>query len=240
MARRRFRRRRGTWLPALPTFFGSSTTGATFFESTLTLDAGLNAGVDGNPVEAIPLVTDVTQEPDDAGGGAIKSLRDVVEGQEYVLERAVGKIWCSLDQNGAEGTKVARVIVCIAMAVMPVLDGNPDAPALPFTDIDPLRTDNTMAPWLWRRTWTLGRSQANDERIQYPYSNEAFGSMSDGPHVDTKGVRRRIRKEERLFLVASAAKLTSTGTDIEAIVNYGYDLRFFGALRRAHNRSVLK
>jgi len=235
MAYRKRRRSGGTWLPVLPTFIGEADEGYTWYESTLSL---VNT-VGSFDRQAVPLVTDATPNVDAAQAGINHSLRDLVEGQEYVLKRAVGKVWGSLDQS-SEGSGVSRIILCMALAVLPVQDVAPTAPAIPDDDWDPLLAQNTMSPYLWRRTWVLSNNVLSSQTMFFPNSTGGYGSVMDGGHLDTKGTNRRIRKEERIFILTSAMVQDAVGTGGAGGVLWGYDLRFFGAMRRARNQSTFK
>lgn len=233
MARRRFRRAGGTWLPPLPTFYGENDEGVTFYESFATAGA-----VGEKPtLTYIPVVTDATPNVDAAVGGVNHSLRDVVEGQEYVLKRAVGKFFAAPQQLESQAS-AWLVMVCAALAVLPVEDSNPSAPALEDDDMNPLLAQNAMSPWLWRRTWILSNNLTPNTYLYYPNSTAGYGSVMDGGHIDTKGVSRRIRREQRLFMLVAAQTLQSGENPMT--FHWGYDLRFFGAMRKARGQSTFK
>lgn len=123
----------------------------------------------------------------------------------------------------------------------------------------PLDNDTMREPWIWRRNWVLGTAGQNlgitgvanshsssvgavtgDSASCYPASTALFGSVADGPHVDSR-VRRRVRQDQRLWLaVALTSFPIAAQTDATAIVGIrGYfDYRMFGSLRKARNQSA--
>jgi len=234
MASRRGRRTRGTWLPPTPTVLGENPNSVTWFQSNLSLVSAIGA----DDQAAIPLITDETLNPGEGQLGG-RTLRDIVEGQSYVLKRAVGKFWGAGEQDA--DTDVGRVILCAALAVLPVDDASPSSPAMDAQDWHPLFVQNAMAPFLWRRTWILSNNVHPSQSMFYPNSTAAYGSVADGGHIDTKGTARRIDKEQRLFLLIGAQVLETLGAGVDTYnISYGYDLRFFGELRKSRNRSSFK
>jgi len=234
---RRRRRSGGTWLPVLPTETAANTL-VTYLDARALFPVGFlstGTGLDNGP-RVIPLTMDETPQ---AGVSSNNTLRDWVEGQEYVLKRVVGKVWAGSLQTAE--INVERFIACFALAVLPVDDANPDVPAMPPEDYDPLLAQNTQQPWLWRRTWILSDNSASASAFQYPGSTAGYGSIADGGHLDTKGVSRRISKEQRIFIIFQANVLDQGPEQTDAAgVNWGYDLRLFGAMRRGKNRSTFK
>lgn len=237
---RRKRRSGGAWLPVLPTdIFGNGSQLVSFTDGFATFDPGLppvGTQPDAFPL-AIPLTMDETPRQE---SGATHTLRDYVEGQDYVLKRVVGKVWMAITEP-IDGGNVQRAICCAALAVLPVKDDNANTPDLDPAEYDPLRSENIQQPWLWRRTWILSDNYSNAGTIHYPHSTGDYGSVADGGHVDTKGTARRITKEQRTFIVFAARCLQPvTGGENITGINYGYDLRLFGAMRRGRNRSTFK
>lgn len=113
-------------------------------------------------------------------------------------------------------------------------------------------------PWIWRRKWILscvglnifaqaqqgaGASVGFDKVVaaaSYPISTAHYGSVLDGPHVDAK-TRRRVGNDERLWLAVWAAGFppgVPATPDIEGTVQFHFDYRVFGAMRRARNRGT--
>lgn len=237
--RSRRRRNRATWFPILgfenATGQGLSTVDIRLF----TVDPT------GAPnVLVIPIIPDIDIDPEagqgTAGGAPIRSLRDMVEGQSCIIERVVGNIQWEMVQAGAGTDEAQRAICCSALAVVPTADGTNGDPAIAATELDPLRADNSSQPWLWRRVWVLGDSRNTTELTTGLPSNNCFGSLAEGSKIDTKGVRRAIRREERLFLIHSVLQPFPGVEQTEAETRVYTDLRVIGRMVKATNRSNFK
>lgn len=235
---RRRRRSNGAWLPIAPTYWGDSELGTTTYQSTLTFNSNQDQG--DSTIVATPLVLDQTQEIDTTDPGV--SMRDLVEGQEYLLQRVVGQVWMAAEQlTPGDPTSPHSIgwLGCIALAVLPVDDIDPQTPGIPAQDWNPFLAQNVMQPWLWRRTWRLSNNLSGIY-YQYPPTSSHYGGNANGGFLDTKGTKRRIRKEQRLFLIAGGMVLDiTTGEDISQM-QFGLDLRVFGGMRRAKNTSTFK
>lgn len=245
---RRRRRRGGSWLPLIGTIFNDGQPDSTWFSFSAEWSPALPPAIGDRfsfgstpeeTVGAFALTQDDTPDVDNPDAGS--SLRDFVEGQEYVLDRVVGKVYCGFGR--LEGALVNNAIVAVGLAVLPVEDGSPTTPAMNMDDYDPLLARNAQAPWLWRRTWLLGNQAVPSQFPYFPESNSGYGSVLDGPHLDTRGTKRRIRKEQRIFLVASAQvrnnRASSPGAET-SFIDFTVDLRLFGAMRKGKNISTFK
>lgn len=238
------RRRRGAraaWLPVIPTDYGANK--VTWYETTLTFSSPVSPG--DTSQFAIPLTFDDSSAQEQAG--SIPSLRDRVEGQDYTLQRVVGKVWMSANRVQAfSDMELYELIGCIALAVLPA-DASTGDPALPGEEWNPLFSRNSQQPWIWRRTWRLDTPQVYQSESplefigpqSYPTSTAGYHGLQEGGHLDTKGVKRRITKEHRLYLVAAAGVITSieVAEPVPSLIDWGYDLRALGTMRRARNRS---
>lgn len=241
---RRRRKQRYTWFPTNPTLGAEATVGS----------VGVNYFDDiwvGNSVQlGEPFATDVQfTEPllldDTPQAGIVQpetpqwTLRDLVEGQSYVTERIVGKIWVSRTQDAGETVTDVPLIIGVGIAVLPTDDATGTAD-LANIDLDPLLQQNSGNPWMWRRTWILGQNGTAGLDPEFPASNWQMGSVADGPHVDVKS-KRRVSREQRLFIICSVGTmgLAIAGGD-SATGHFGYDLRILGAMRRARNTSSFK
>lgn len=228
--RSRRRRNKATWLPISPTYWGEGQVGTTFYETTTTFPVDVTNG--DTVLTYYPLVLDETTEPDSGAEGT--SMRDVVEGQEYILDRLVGTCWVKSDAR--DTARGVRIIACFAVAVLPVDDLAENTPALDPVDFNPLLATNAMSPWLIRKCWILSTNA--DPGFSYPTSS-GF-SFSPSQNLDTNGVKRRIRREQRLFAICAAGMLSHT-TDVETtITTFGSDLRALGHMVRAKNTSTFK
>lgn len=242
---RRRRRRGGSWLPLVGTLFNDGQPDSTWFTFSADWGAGSAPSIGDrfsfgaaptDTVGAFVLTQDDTPDVDNPDAGS--SLRDFVEGQEYLLERVVGKIYCGFGRTAGQ---VNTAIVAAGLAVLPVEDGAPTTPAMNIDDYDPLLARNAQAPWLWRRTWLLSNQGIDSEFPYFPETNVGYGSLGDGPHLDTRGTKRRIRKEQRIFLCASAQVRNNASSGAEtSFIDFTVDLRLFGAMRKGKNISTFK
>lgn len=235
----RKRKRQFTWIPVLPTVVERSegpNEAVTWFNQQTGIVLGEPGRAFLSAINILPdhLDTYDPAQPDQA------SLRDIVEGQDYVVERIVGKIWGSVGPaSGAPSDNDwLNLIIGAGIGVMPYDDN--DTLSLSDDEIDPLLQGNSGNPWQWRRTWTLWNMTTNAG------ISAGLGPTSiqnDGPEygfVDIKSVRR-IRREERLTLVVSVHLMEGLGVGAASnIFNWGYDFRVLGAMRKAHNKSDFK
>lgn len=198
------------------------------------------------------LVPDETFFPDETTA-ASNTLRDFTEGQDWFLKRIVGKVWVGVSQSSPVVTPAVSWISCVigcAFFVARAKDDDPESPDLEEKEYDPLDSQNVRQPWIWRRTWLLtdfGVAPAAglpQYRI-WPSSNmlNTGGGVLDGPHLDAK-TARRIRREERLWFVASTFGFnhfvdeggTVSGSQMVCTVNVDY--RILGQMRKSNNRST--
>lgn len=238
----RRRKSRYTWFPVNPTFIGENPNPKTYYFGDSEVSPTIGTGIQ---IIAVPVLQDQDQQTGQTDAGI--SLRDRVEGKDYALERIVGKVWASVSQDVADGageyTNTA-VLVAMAFAILPV-DDSTGQPALNDADYDPLNADNSGAPWMWRRTWVLYNNLATPNvDFTGPTNIGSYGSVMDGGHVDIKSVRR-VRREQRLFWILamdSIARFVNGSADIPIVnrVQWGYDLRVLGGMRRARNQSTFK
>lgn len=235
---RRRRRSRATWFPIVPTLYGEEGDQEfTFWEDTAQIagEPGSIASWSGESRGIQALTFDQTLQPTDFAGNT--TLRDMVQGQDWVCERVVGKVWGNVTQSPEAG--VRRLILCAALAVLPVNDDG--SQSLIPAESDPLNADNSQQPWLWRRTWTL----FNNDLLNSPFTGPTgigniAGGNADAGHLDTKGVKRRIRRDQRLFIVYSAVTLDGSNAGDPGDIIFGYDLRLVGGMRNAKNQSTFK
>lgn len=234
--RRRRRRSGGAWFPINPTYYPNfGTFGASWTEETLTIANGAVAP-GATVVKAIPLTLDANVNVDT--GGADVTLADYVSGQDYLAKRVVGNVWFNHPEaTGLGGDNLClRSICCIALAVLPYDSAVGGDIGLDAVEWHPLLAQNTQSPWMWRRTWQL----ANPTVAYIPGTTSGLGAgIKDSGFLDTKGIMRRISREQRLYLIAAAGVLEVAGeSSNDSVWTFGYDLRIFGQLKRAHNRSV--
>lgn len=252
--RTRRRRRRGTWLPAVGTAIPGAEDGALpELQFTIGVAATLSTIIS-------PLLLDDTPDAD-AAVAAGSSLSDII-GSEYVLERIVGKLHASrvltlgVENQDSEPAVLLGCGFFVARKNDDASGGGTDTPIGSASVIErnsnysPLELDTTREPWIWRRTWLLGNSGGilgfpdSAEQSQLvaglPSSTVGYGSVLDGPHIDSK-VKRRIRSDDRLWFAVStitfpvgATPTVGIGTNVVGRLDY----RTFGSLRRARNTSA--
>lgn len=228
---RRKRRNQGAWLPIIPSTYEGGAE-VTVYDTQFSLPLPVTIG--DSTIATTPLTYDDSAEGQTSG--AIESLRDKVEGQDYLLKRIVGKVWMDLGAV-SEDSQLVDGIGCIAACVLPTDDAG--APSIPAEEYNPFFTQNAMQPWLWRRTWKLARAYTPGvQPWTYPPSTAHYHGSMDSGHIDTKGTFRRITKEHRVFLVAAfmALGVVGEGTDA-APISWGCDVRLYGQMRKARNNS---
>lgn len=249
---RRRRRARPTWFPVLGTSGGEDLP-STVFATERTIGPGALAFAT-QTCEFTEILDD-----NDTSEAETASLRDRVEGKDYAITRIVGKIWAAAQQytpvisEGELAEAVPEFIVwCAGLAILPV--DSSGVPEESDTDYNPLLSANSAKSWMWRRTWTLWNNlaeAATPDPTQPLYTgptnvaNVGSGTWDAG-HVDAKS-RRRVRKEERLFLITGVyignivdATGESVGTTNTVYsISWGYDFRVLGGMRKSHNKSIL-
>jgi len=222
---RRRRTNRSTWFPTLGTQIGE---GAQPVTPIIYFD-GATIGEQIGDASAQPLVNDVTFNSPPGNS----SLRDQVEGQTWRCDRVVGNIFCGWRPLGEE-TVTQDLICCAALVVLPV-DDETQSPELTNEEYQPLGANQSAQPWLWRRTWWLGGPDS-----ETPSTNTVYGANTTGPFCDTKGTKRLIGREQRLFIVTQCM-IADGGENVNGIaVNWKIDLRVLGQMVRKRNVSTFK
>lgn len=207
---RRTRRQRVVWLPAWGSAAGQGNPRCAAAHGTFGVIAGVGTDIAG---VQIPLTFDAPTQSEITAGTA-PSLADFTQ-NGYKLKRFVGKIHllCSRGERtiGQGDFSTINVLVVASLMVRRVdsagvaLASNPD-------DLDNTNVNNIMDPYVWRRSWMLGGHQKGETQTtavpglintfeyyaRHPGSNSEYGSVMDGPHIDTK-VQRIVGPEERLF-----------------------------------------
>lgn len=239
---RRKRKQRFTWFPTAGSRFndGEFTSQSNGIQIPF-ISAPLLAGsTDGNFV--CPLTVDFTPEEGDNTNAGF-SLRDIVEGQDWLLKRIVGK--CFLAAGGATG-EIAEVWTAVRVTagifVARADESDQSFPDLLEVEYNPAAQQNIMNPWVWRRQWMLGNANGGSDSIErFPTDNLVAPSVMDGPHIDSK-VSRRIIKEHRLFFTLKVDGWSPDGrpsvTDENQPSVAGWlDVRILGAMRKGKNAS---
>lgn len=243
---RRRRRSRGTWFPTLGQTAGGESAENDISGRDLELD--LDGTTGSLQTATYDLTYDYPKEPTDASQD--KSLADII-GSEYVLQRIVGK--CFLEYSrGADNDDAFAALVCAGFFVAraddagekPIGEGN-----LAYEDYNraysPLEVRTQREPWIWRRTWLLCddllyNTAAAGFAPRFPKSTALYGSVADGPHIDSK-VKRRISSDNRLYFAISACPYPvgsyAEGSTFGKISGW-LDYRIFGSLRKAKQGSA--
>lgn len=215
-------------------------------------DAGWDAGDNplvlqdtaGSPTQLTvkPLTFDYTQEPDTASqAGQNFSLRDLVEGQDWLCQRIVGKFHGHVYDGGNNPPINEWLYVRVALGIFVARskDAAEAEPDLEPAEFDPFAGDNIQDSWMFRRTWILqnDKSKAITGDI-YPTSTVGYHSVLDGPHLDIKS-KRRIDREHRLWAVV-AARGYSPGfidpTSTIQLFSWFLDYRIHGTMKPGRNR----
>jgi len=214
----RFRRRRRppvVWLPMLGNGSQSETDTLAFGETGTLL-----CRPDGQITwDATSLTFDYQIDPVTAqtsGGTLPPTLHDIVSGNAYRLRRVVGKFFTGIqrftldEQTEVGGAEVGAGIIVVRC------DSN-GTPNTDFNYVNPLITESTDDPWVWHRRWLLGFGEANatvettspgyNIAKTFPSNNVYYGSVQDGPHIDSK-TARVIASDERLFFVVATRQFS--------------------------------
>ena len=200
-----------------------------------------NGGQPASTVE-VPLVIDGNPTTDPLATNASLSS---VESSGYRLRRIVGKVYCFLAQTEQASEDIYGITVGFIVRRVDPNTGVSLASATP-TEVDVGDIDNTMDPWIWRRSWVLSNGPIFSVASVAPLTNidaaqiagkgpsTNFGthyqSGNDGPHVDQK-TARIVGPEERLFMDCSGIPIISAGTACSLVVIY--ELRFLASMRTA-------
>lgn len=214
-------------------------------ETELTIEA---IGTPGEAVawDAFPLTFDETEDSETAQADPAKrTLRDIVQGNEWRLRRIVGKSFIVAAPNTALGATTSA-LVDVALGFMVCKTYDDGAPLTDFNEVNPLAQDSMEDPWIWRRRWLLNPygnvvpiTPADGGRAFQPFiwgfpnSTAGYGSVADGPHIDAK-TARVIHRQERLFGVLAARRsfLAMTPTTVgDYTVRMLLDYRLLGGLR---------
>lgn len=216
-------------------------------EVELTIDSGVPE--DGVIWDAFPLTFDVSEDAVSAQADPDKrSLRDIVQGNEWRLRRLVGKAFISTFGGVQGSTAFPAIDVALGFIVSRTFDDG--APATDFNEVNPLSQDSMEDPWFWRRRWLLhplgeygNRALQNQTTLDttndprwwgFPTSNVSYGSVADGPHIDAK-TARVIHRSERLYGVLACRRYYAGGAvplnDVG--VRLLLDYRMVGSLRGA-------
>jgi len=260
----RRRRSGGTWFPIIGTGESVATAAA------VRQFTGDFAAVSADPFTLIsPVTFDVPQEGgtldnEDSLSDIIGSeyvLKRIV-GKAFITRRIDLQ---DVNGNDIEPALLVGVGFFVARANDAASGGGEDTPIGSATAAE--RQDNysvtgiktVREPWIWRRTWVLGSAGSNrgvtgvagtaSKAVgaagtiagSFPASTALYGSVADGPHIDSR-VKRRVRQDDRLFVAVTAQPFPigqeTSITNANVGIRGAIELRIFGALRKAANTSA--
>lgn len=197
--------------------------------------------------DAFPLTFDTTQDAVSAQEDTNnqRTLRDIVEGNEWRLRRIVGKAFVGAS-HGVTGDAHTTLIDC-ALGFIVCKTYDDGAPVTDFNEVNPLAQDSMEDPWIWRRRWVLnpyfnemqnqGGILDTDTRNTpafwgFPQDTTRYGSVADGPHIDAK-TARVIHRSERLYGVFAMRRWArDRGLDWSTVkARLLLDYRILGSLR---------
>lgn len=242
------KRAKYTWLPILGSRFDQegfpSFAGNTIFLEIDTpihdADPPTEGAGSNNGLTFTPIVPDFTIQPD--AGDVTNTLRDYVEGQDWLLKRIVGK--CHVHGVGSSTAgAVPSALVTAGFFVARALDADPAQVDLEDDEYNPSARENAQNPWIWRRSWMIGNlaqpAAVNSANGLWLQNNGGRSSIQDGPHIDSK-VSRRIRREQRLWFAASAFGVDTAALSWTASfgIRIALEVRVLGAMRRGKNVSA--
>lgn len=163
------RRRKYTWFPVVGTV-GPGETGDNFNQRFFALDIAPNGN---SAVEISPVVPDVPSEGDEIDVNAPGQLVQAI-GQEYIIERIVGKVFLTCQQPVDDPpTTVFPKSLLVGCGFFVARASDQDAGGGPNTPIgsaslaerqenySPLSEDAIREPWMWRRVWVLHTQRGN-------------------------------------------------------------------------------
>lgn len=218
---------------------------------------------------SLPLTIDDTQENLAANTlieGDAFTLADI-QNTSWRLRRIVGKIFVAYaptnDFSSDDGTQQTYPAVLASAAFMVQKTNEVGADAVPLLAKNSLDGTSQQDPWIWRRSWMLGQNWSPNFTPQvsgvvktfpytdsfggsnvwalssFPQNNAGYGSVHDGPHVDTK-IGRVIGPDDRLFINLNSANPTLATQVITAdnspAVYFVVDIRLLGTIMRSTNR----
>lgn len=239
---RRFRRNRGnrgTWFPTLGTSFETESVYHDCSFSGQSNPVSEDNGL-GPQQNVFPITKDFQQFADTSTQLNGPSLRDVVEGQTWRLNRLVGQLHIDCTEQNSAVTNLIWPLVRVAAGFFVARSSDTDQslPDLTFDEIDPLQLNNIANSWIWRKSWILSRPLASNVGFSaVPCSNNNMGPGS-GPFFDSR-VKRNIKREHRLWFVigvigwdGNALTHIDPGSTNQPYIRFNLDVRLHGIMKR--------
>lgn len=237
---RRKNRPRVVWIPNTPENSVDSAGASTW--SILSL--AITAATGGGPsfTAELPLVLDGSQSSANTAGNTLADI----ESSGYRLRRVVGQVFVFMAQSGQVDTEqLYGVSVGLMVRRTGNTGGGSFAAGSTTAAISPDDIDNSMDPWIFKRSWILSDGPISTS-LSGGLSNGYFdtrsgrgpttnygqnaSSLRDGPFIDQK-TARIVGPEERLFLDVSATPLIISGTTTTSVVLFT-NLRVLGSMRQ--------
>lgn len=233
---RRYRKRGGVWFPTTGTNWGAGEDIYADASLSFTSTQVNSFRSDGVQSEVAPLTTDFTFLPSEGLNNRGASLHDRVSGNEWKLDRILGRcaVNCTPGDIEAPTEEWRYVQVGCGIFVARSEEGQDSVPDLFSDEYDPLNRDNIQNSWVWRKTWILGNPGGEGVlRDDFPISNIKYADPMIGPGIDVKA-KRRIRREHRLFFTYSVLGWDGVRPDRESptqpYININLDYRIYGRL----------
>lgn len=250
--RRGFRRkRRGTWLPNVGSIYSTTTTvgeQCSYIQFIVQpAHVGPNAG---GTVFSAAMQIDSPDPALTSGSAALGQYQLGTLAQEesfgYMLNRIVGTFVVAIAKpaviEAGHFVPTLCVVTCGFM-VRRIDQEDVETPVVGAQGSDPQSIENIQDPWLWRRSWLLttnsgGAGLAPDDHAANFGAGDFVSSNSFGTgsyntcNVDVKS-RRRITKEERLFLsigVRTFGFLPDSTSNLDVDVLGFFDYRSYGSI----------
>lgn len=241
------RRRKVTWLPNVGSLTAQPGNVYQGIIGNFAVPANTSSSVLGGPsiLRVFPAVQDEPLDEETSQDNPGNLARIV--GQEYILERIVGKAFIAgVSDSIGEDTGPKAILVTAGFFVARVDPQNQNFPIgsteggvdnIEFSEMyGPQNLRTVREPWIWRRSWMLGTEFDNTQPLTaFPNTTGFYGSVADGPHIDAKS-KRRVGNDERLFF-ALEGRSFSASDERDGTVSFVIDYRVLGRLVRAHNRS---
>lgn len=153
-----------------------------------------------------------------------------IENSGYRLRRIVGKVFVFIAQVGVNSASLFGVTAGFIIRRTDPGTGGSLAAAIGPEEINPADIENSMDPWIWRRSWILGNNSGSTNNAQTQNFGNGFQTALDGPHVDQK-TARVVGPEERLVLDISATTLIPGPIEEGPSLIVVTDLRVLASMR---------
>lgn len=221
---------RVVWLPPTNTFSADPSARSVWQFASANITTPIIGQVDAIEV---PIIQDgITSSP----LNPTSSLADI-EDSGYRLRRVVGKLYVFIGQTETGGVRPGQLFGVTAGLIIRRIDGTTGGSLAVagggIIQVDPADIENSMDPWIWRRSWLLANNGTTNPTLINDVPAQNFGAeypgSLEGPHIDQK-TARVVGPEERLFLdVSSTCILASDNTTTSLVIIY--EMRVLGSMR---------